>query len=79
VWGRVEYSLSAPAQNNQQQDQQLELSQSERRSMVYYHLSQLFPENEVASAMRSHPLETDPQRLCEHIISAKNDNNNITI
>lgn len=41
------------------------------RSKVYYHLSQLFPEELVSWVMRANPSETDPQKLCSLILAAR--------
>lgn len=41
------------------------------RSKVYYHLSQLFPEELVSWVMRVNPSETDPQKLCSLILATR--------
>ncbi|KAI1729641.1 zc3h12a-like ribonuclease NYN domain-containing protein [Ditylenchus destructor] len=42
------------------------------RQKLQYHLSQLFPETIVAAVMQSHPMESDPQKLCQRILAFQN-------
>lgn len=40
------------------------------RSRLYYHLMNLFPEEQVLNALRLHPNETDPKKLCSSILES---------
>jgi hypothetical protein len=42
---------------------------SEARSNMYYHLAALFPEDQVLTAMRAMPEETNPQKICSYILA----------
>ncbi|KAJ8673619.1 hypothetical protein QAD02_004881 [Eretmocerus hayati] len=52
-----------PNNSHQQQHQQ------EARRHLYYHLANVFPEEQVRAAMNLHPHETDPQQICAAILS----------
>ncbi|KAL4089481.1 hypothetical protein QTP88_024510 [Uroleucon formosanum] len=41
----------------------------EARQKLYYHLSSIFPEEQVSAAMQYYPNETNPQKICAAILS----------
>ncbi|CAG0923429.1 unnamed protein product, partial [Notodromas monacha] len=62
--------ISPPRRQEQQaseptsQEQELE----QCRFKIYYHLSHLFPEEQVGAAMRACPNETSPEKICAYIL-----------
>jgi len=41
----------------------------EARQKLYYHLSSIFPEEQVSAAMQYYPNETNPQKICAAILN----------
>ncbi|XP_050522566.1 probable ribonuclease ZC3H12C isoform X2 [Daktulosphaira vitifoliae] len=50
-------------------DPQLFPNYQEARHKLYYHLSSIFPEEQVSTAMQYYPNETNPQKICAAILN----------
>ncbi|CAH1407931.1 unnamed protein product [Nezara viridula] len=46
-----------------------QLSTDEARRRLHYHLANIFPEEQVTTAMQLYPTETNPQRICAAILN----------
>lgn len=50
-------------------DPQIFSGYHEARQKLYYHLSSIFPEEQVSAAMQYYPNETNPQKICAAILN----------